>query len=691
MKKNIDNSGNTGGLFSPDSIPMVKNTGMVCVLGWCDGKKVNIPSLVRIKVGKRMIDTPFGDCLIEKEKNENQTDFHLFQMEIKVGPGIKRIHVFVVGEDGSEHPVGNRLIRQIDRVQSLPGDEELPPAKSDYEQWLQNDEPLLRFVEGDPEIVFPVTLTWIVELKEGNKNALHRTLINLLSHHHAGIRIHLIDNGQYFSGWSGNRRKIGYESHPAIRVFGRGAINLAVEESGSEWLGFLEEGDEVDGNLYPDFLKFLSRNPDTRLFYTDYDHRAEDGSLNDPMILPGWNRDLLTSFPYFGDVFMVKREAFVSAGGFGDEKYHRNWALMLKLSRACKRSEIGRLCGIYFHLARKRKLLPSEEADCEAEALLKKHLDETGENATVSRAPGMKGWRLQYDIPSENGVYPKVSLLIPTRDGVEVLSTCIDSILEKTEYPNFEIIILDNHSEEPETLEYFKDIREKGCRVVSCPGEFNYSQINNRGSMEADGTLLGFLNNDLEVIDGSWLSEMVAQAMREKIGAVGAKLLYPDGTLQHAGVLIGVGHVAAHAFRLFDNDPENGPLRAHVIQNYSAVTAACLLVRREIFKQVGGFDDVDLSITNNDVDLCIKIREAGYRNIYTPFATLMHHESATRGPEDTPEKWERYTSEVEYMWKKWPAILIDDPAYNRLLTRFKEDFSLASKEELTRYVPGKTF
>ena len=667
---------------------MTRNRGMVCISGWCDCEQVKHPATVRIRVGKRVIDKTFEECSPESGAT---ADCRLFKTWVKVGPGIKRLQVYIVDAQGVEHPVDERMIWQVDRVRDCVEPENPEHKESVYEKWLREEEPHLRDVDGDLEITFPVTIIWIIELREGSKEAIERTLGNVLSFYRSGMQICLVDNGRYFSGWKGKRRRRGYETHPAISIYEAGTAGEAAEDSSTEWLSFLHEGDEVDSALIPDFQRFLNKNPATRLFYADYDHRAADGSLGDPVVLPAWNRDLLSSYPYLGQAFLLKREAFVDAGGFGNEMHYRNWSLMLRVTRACKRKEIGRLCGIYFHLAHKRGIEDSETANAEAAGLLENHLQETKEKGTVSKAPGNRGWRIQYDIQLKDGKYPKVSLLIPTRDYLDILSTCVDSILEKTDYPNYEILILDNESREPETLKYFESIRKKGCRIIPCPGTFNYSQINNRGSIEADGDLIGFLNNDLEVTDGSWLTELVAQAMRGHIGAVGPKLLYPDGRLQHAGVLIGVGHVAAHAFRLFENDPGSGPLRAHLTQNYSAVTAACLLVRKEVFNQVGGFDDVDLSITNNDVDLCIKIREAGYRNLYTPFATLMHHESASRGPEDTPEKLDRYKKEVDHMWKKWPEILMNDPAYNRLLTRFKEDFSLAGKHELKQYIPGRIF
>lgn len=693
MKKDFDSEAPVSGLFAPAGYPLFKNWGRVRLFGWFDRDRLKTAQKVRVRVGKRIIDTDLNDCGVFGGSNEGDVVLQLFEFDVKVGPGLKRLIVSIVDELGAEHLVAKRFVYQKNRVEISLNEDHEEPEMNDYEKWLNNHEKHLRSasIKRSSEMAFPVTITWILEIVEGYKPTLDRTLRNLLSFYELGHHVCLIDNGNYFSGWDGKRRKLAYESHPAIQVFGKKQLNEACEELGSEWLVFLKEGDEVEQDLKEDFYAFLSTHQDTKLFYTDYDHRSIDGSLGEPEILPAWNRDFLTSYPYFAAVFLVKRSIFSEQGGFGDEVDHRNWSLLLKISRVCKRGEVGRLCGVYFHLGIRRQVIGTEESDAEVFSMLDEHLKLTGEKGTVSQAPCIAGWRIKYDVPLENGICPKVSLLIPTRDGVDVLATCVDSILDKTDYPNFEILILDNDSEKPETFQYFESIKEKGCKIVSCPGKFNYSQINNRGAMAADGVVLGFLNNDLEIIDGTWLTEMVSQAMRPDIGAVGAKLLYPDGTLQHAGVLLGVGHVAAHAFRLFEDNPDKGPLRAHLVQNYSVVTAACLLVRKEVFLEVGGFDDVDLAITNNDVDLCVKIRQAGFRNLYTPFATLSHHESATRGPEDTPEKKERYGREVDYMWKTWSSILMDDPAYNRLLTRFKEDFSLAAREELDHYIPGRIF
>ena len=285
-------------------------------------------------------------------------------------------------------------------------------------------------------------------------------------------------------------------------------------------------------------------------------------------------------------------------------------------------------------------------------------------------------WRVKYPLPAKP---PLVSLLIPTRNGLKFLKRCVDSILDKTTYPNYEILIIDNGSDDPATLAYFKAVAaKKSVRVIPYDAPFNYSAINNFAAKQAKGTVLGLLNNDLEVIHADWLDEMVAQSLRPAIGCVGAMLYYPNDTVQHAGVIIGLGGVAGHAFRDFNRGTEGVFNRARLVQNYGAVTAACLLIRKEIFDQVGGLDEKPLAVAFNDVDFCLKVRAAGYLNLWTPFAELYHHESASRGVEDTPEKHERFRGEVETMMKRWEKELKHDPAYNPNLTLELTDFTLAA-------------
>ncbi len=283
-------------------------------------------------------------------------------------------------------------------------------------------------------------------------------------------------------------------------------------------------------------------------------------------------------------------------------------------------------------------------------------------------------YRIRWPVPKNQ---PLVSLLIPTRDGCEILKRCVDSILEKTSYKNYEILILNNQSRRPETLNYLNTVaRDKRISVHNWDYPFNYSAINNFGASKAVGAILGLLNNDVEVISPGWLDEMVSHACREDIGCVGAKLYYPNDTVQHAGVVLGIGGVAGHAHKYFDRNEPGYFSRLMVVQNISAVTGACLVVRKSLFEQVGGLDEEHLSVAFNDVDLCLKIREAGFRNLWTPFAELYHYESLTRGANDSNKKRARARREAEYMRKRWGSALDTDPAYNPNLTLVHEDFSL---------------
>jgi GT2 family glycosyltransferase len=259
-----------------------------------------------------------------------------------------------------------------------------------------------------------------------------------------------------------------------------------------------------------------------------------------------------------------------------------------------------------------------------------------------------------------------------------LVEVAVRSILEKTSYPNYEIVILDNGSVEDETLQFFAEItqQDRRVRVLSYDYPFNYSAINNFGVSATDGELVGLINNDIEVISPDWLTEMVSHAIRPDIGCVGAKLYYSNDLIQHAGVILGIGGVANHSHKMFPRSAFGYFARLVCPQNLSAVTAAVLLVKREIYQQVGGLNETALKVAFNDVDFCLKVREAGYRNLWTPYAELYHHESVSRGAEDTPEKQARFKAEVDYMMTVWQRQLATDPYYNPHLTRSKDDFSI---------------
>jgi GT2 family glycosyltransferase len=302
--------------------------------------------------------------------------------------------------------------------------------------------------------------------------------------------------------------------------------------------------------------------------------------------------------------------------------------------------------------------------------------DHFGRSGVNAKAESVRcGYRVRYALPA---ILPLVSLIVPTRNGLELLQRSVESILTKTLYKKYELLIVDNGSDDPDTIEYLQSLADiSRVRVIRDDGPFNYSALNNAAVKLAHGEIIGLINNDVEVISPGWLCEMVSHALRPEIGAVGARLWYSDNTIQHAGVVLGIHGIAGHVHRFLPREHAGYYGRASLIQSFSAVTAACLIVRKSVFEAVGGLNETELQVACNDVDFCLRLVEAGYRNIWTPYAELYHHESSTRGADDTPEKRARSARENEYMKARWGDFLGRDPAYSPNLSLENEDFNLA--------------
>ena len=306
---------------------------------------------------------------------------------------------------------------------------------------------------------------------------------------------------------------------------------------------------------------------------------------------------------------------------------------------------------------------------------LRQHLARNGVIGDVSGTlPGC--WRVRYQL---RGVPPQVSIIVPTRDALELIRQCVGSLLEKTRYPRFEILIVDNQSAAPEAMAYLEQIAgHERVRVLRYDLPFNYSAMNNMAVREARGEVLCLLNNDTEVISPDWLDEMVGQLLQPGVGGVGAKLYFPSGQIQHGGDLVGVGGVANHAHAFLRRDDPGYCNRAAVAQELSAVTAACMVTWKDLYQQLDGLDEKNLKVAFNDVDYCLRVREAGYRVVWTPHAELYHYESVSRGKDISPEKLHRAKREVAYMRKRWKRVLQRDPFYNPNLSYERPDFSLSN-------------
>jgi GT2 family glycosyltransferase len=454
-------------------------------------------------------------------------------------------------------------------------------------------------------------------------------------------------------------------------------LELALRGSRANWVALLKPGDRLAPTAISEITICLGEDPTTQVIYTDQDTLLPSGERSNPEFKSDWNPEMFLAYDYLGQLTAHRVENVVAAGGWKDWGEAAQYDLNLHIVHSVPTSTIRHIPKVLYHAEPRGEggIQSSEEQALRVQAAVVDFLAAEGVEAEVIRLEGAPYNYIRYPLPR---IPPMVSLLIPTRNGHRVLRECVNSIVQKTEYRMFEIIVVDNGSDEKESLDYFEELRSQGVAVVlEYPGPFNYSAINNFAARQANGDILGLINNDIEVISPGWLTEMVSLACRPMNGCIGAKLYYTNDTVQHAGVIMGLGGMAGHSHRFYPRASDGYCGRLRVRQNVSAVTAACLLVRRDVFWQVDGLNEENLAVAYNDVDLCLKVQDAGYANVWTPFAELYHHESISRGSDfATPENRARYTQEVAYMKERWGHLLERDPFYSPNLTRTLEDFSL---------------
>lgn len=458
---------------------------------------------------------------------------------------------------------------------------------------------------------------------------------------------------------------------------GAAAANVALSLATGDFVVCLGAGDELAPDALFHIVQAINTQPAARLLYSDEDKLDEQGERFDPHFKPDWNPDMLLAKNYIANLAAFERTHLLAVGGYREDyEGGHDHDVLLRFTRELSSQQIVHIPRVLYHWrARRRTRQARGMATAAGKRSVEAVVTTCNPPARVKFGPAGNSYRVLWSLPSPP---PLVSLLVPTRDGIDILRPCVDALLERTEYTHFELLIIDNQSRCPATLAYLHDVqvRDSRVRVLQWDAPFNYSAINNFGVQNSRGSVIGLVNNDIEPINSDWLSEMVSQVCRREIGCVGAKLYYPDDTIQHGGVILGYGGVAGHAHKHFPRSHAGYYSRLQVVHNLSAVTAACLLVRREVFDAVGGLNEESLTVAFNDVDLCLKVREAGYRNLWTPFAELYHHESVSRGAEDNPVKQARFQSEIDFMRQTWGPQLDNDPAYNPNLTLAYEDFSL---------------
>ena len=443
------------------------------------------------------------------------------------------------------------------------------------------------------------------------------------------------------------------------------ASNRGLELAKGEFIGFLDHDDLLEPDALFQHVKWLQDYRDADMIYSDEDKLTEEG-LDSPIFKPDWSPDYFLSCNYICHFTLIRADVLDQVGGFRSEfDGAQDYDLFLRVIERTTR--IDHIPRVLYHWRRSRAStadnIRRKPGSLETGRLaLEAHLERQAARGHVT-----VDWRTHaYWIKRDLAEPKPISIIIPVRDRVDLLARCLDSITRETTYAPYEIVIVDNDSRTEEARAYLSGLRH---RVLSYSGPFNYSAINNLAVEQTDNPWFLFLNNDTEVIDGDWLTIMAEHIQRPEVGAVGPRLLYPDDTVQHGGIVVGVGGIADHAFRGFPAEAPGVCRQLQVTRNYSAVTGACLLTRRDVFNKVHGFDEERLPVTFNDVDLCLKIRRAGYLVVYTPFARLYHHESGTRRRTVEP-------METGVMRERWAEVLDDDPYYNPNLSRERADFSL---------------
>ncbi|MBE6809891.1 MAG: glycosyltransferase family 2 protein [Ruminococcaceae bacterium] len=393
---------------------------------------------------------------------------------------------------------------------------------------------------------------------------------------------------------------------------------------------------------------------------------------------PDFSPDTLRSYNYICHFTAFSKELLDMVGCFNREyDGSQDYDLILRLTEKAKCiAHIPK--ALYFWRSHKASVASDVSAKPyvveSAKRALLAHIKRLGLSGRVEDATVPTTYKIQYDIIGE----PLVSIIIPNKDHTEDLEKCLSSVYEKSTYKNFEVIVVENNSTEPETFEYYKTAQSKynNLRVITWESGFNYSAINNFAVEQAGGDYILLLNNDIEVITSDWIEQMLMFAQRKEVGAVGSKLYYEDDTIQHAGVIVGLGGVAGHSHKGFARDNPGYMARASIAQNLSACTAACLMIRKDVYNEVSGLDE-GYAVAFNDIDFCMKIRAAGYLIVFTPFAEFYHYESKSRGDEDTPEKRARFNSEIFRFQERWETQLkAGDPYYNPNLSLDSEDFEL---------------
>jgi GT2 family glycosyltransferase len=553
-----------------------------------------------------------------------------------------------------------------------------------YAHWIDLIEPCL-FSSEQPSMPHPPKFSVILPVHNAQEEHLRRAIQSVLEQTYVNWELCIADDAstaahakpliEDFCASDERIKAVFCSAHGHISK----ATNAGLALATGEFVTFLDHDDELSVHALNEVALALEQNPNLEIVYTDEDLIDEQGKRFLPHFKSDWNPYLLYSHNYVTHLCVYRHRLLEKAGGMREGlEGAQDYDLLLRCSRHVEASKIGHIPKVLYHwrmaatstASGASKKTYTHEAGHRA---LQDYFASQGLNVEIKPAGAKNFYRVNFE---STNAEPLVTIIVPTKDKVGLLRQCLDSLYAKTTYRHFEVLVVDNQSAKTETKTYLAEIAGRpDLRVLAFDEPFNYARICNFGAARAAGALLALVNNDVEVISPGWLDEMVMLASRPEVGCVGAKLYYEDDTIQHAGVIIGLGGYAAHSHRGVPRESAGYFNRLRVRQNLSAVTGACLVVSKAIYQKVEGMDE-QLAVTYNDVDFCLRVLDAGYLNVFTPFAELYHFESKTRGYEETPESQARFQREKDYLAGKWGDRIRLDPYYNPNLTHSSEDFSL---------------
>ncbi len=466
------------------------------------------------------------------------------------------------------------------------------------------------------------------------------------------------------------------------------ASNSGLALATGDWIVLLDQEDCLHRQALHFVAEAIAANPRASLIYSDEDKIGKNNKRYEPYFKCDYNYELLLAHNMIRHLAAFRRSVIDEVGGFrrGFENAH-DYDLVLRAIERISSDQVLHLPRVLYHrrFHRGSAASTSDVTPYAAEAARKaiaEHLQRRGVAGTVVAAPEAPAMnRVRYALADPR---PRVSIVICTRDRADLLAPCVDSIVNRSSYDNYEVLIVDNGSTEEATFQLFNRLPTERFRILRDESIFNFSSLNNRAVQQADGEYICLLNNDIEILTADWMEEMLSFSMQPDVGAVGARLWYPSGGLQHAGVILGLVGVSNHVHRNLKRGELGYFGRAALHQSFSALTGAALMIRASIYTEVGGLDE-ELQVTFNDIDFCLRVREAGYRNVWTPYAEMIHHESATRGHDTTPQKRARAEQENLLMKQRWGDLLGKDPAYSLNLSIETEDLRMAWPPRIEAY------